>query len=98
MSDFQSVFKMELKDDDLDLVLQSKIGDKSAFEEIIKKYKRIVVNIAYNFVHNSSDAEEIAQEVFIKIYHKLHQLFFDHFLNQQYCSSHNSFIVADKHI
>ncbi|MEK6646895.1 MAG: sigma-70 family RNA polymerase sigma factor [Candidatus Firestonebacteria bacterium] len=64
---------MELKDEDLDLILQFKEGNKNAFEEIIKKYKKIVINVAYNFVYNTSDAEEIAQEVFIKIYQNIHK-------------------------
>lgn len=44
-------------------------GDISAFEQILKKYKDIIINVAYRFVQNYSEAEDIAQEVFLKIYH-----------------------------
>lgn len=45
-------------------------GDRTAFESIFTKYKIRVINLSYRFVKDSGTAEEIAQEVFIKIYEK----------------------------
>ena len=43
-------------------------GDISAFEQIVNKYKRFVMNVAYRFVQDPSKVEDIAQEVFIKVH------------------------------
>jgi len=43
-------------------------GDLIAFEQILKKYKSSVINIAYRFIQNRAEAEDIAQEVFLKVY------------------------------
>lgn len=45
-------------------------GDPSAFEKIFNKYKVKVVNLAYHFVRQKEAAEDIAHDVFIKIYEK----------------------------
>lgn len=45
-------------------------GDRSAFENIFNKYKGLVINLSFRFVKDRDTAEEIAQEVFIKIYEK----------------------------
>ena len=45
-------------------------GDRSAFDQIFNKYKTTVVNLAFRFVRDKEIAEDIAQEVFIKIYEK----------------------------
>lgn len=43
-------------------------GDGSAFERIFNKYKGLVINLAFRFLRNREAAEDIAQEVFLKIY------------------------------
>lgn len=55
-------------DEDTQLMLEFKNGNISAFENLFKKYKRIVLNIIYRYLGNSSEAEDLAQEVFLKIY------------------------------
>jgi RNA polymerase sigma-70 factor (ECF subfamily) len=45
-------------------------GDATAFQEIFSKHKSRVVNLSYRFVHSQEAAEDIAQDVFIKIYEK----------------------------
>lgn len=42
--------------------------DRIDFDKIIEDYHRQVINIAYRFLNNYSDAEEIAQEVFLRAY------------------------------
>ena len=46
-------------------------GDIAAFEVIYRASAKFVYNVAYRMVHNAEDAEEVTQEVFLNIYHKL---------------------------
>lgn len=55
-------------DPDAKLMLEFARGNTSAFEQILKKYKRLVINIAYRFIQNRAEAEDIAQEVFLRVY------------------------------
>lgn len=45
-------------------------GDSSAFEQIFNKYKVSIINLSFRFIRNREIAEEVAQEVFIKVYEK----------------------------
>jgi RNA polymerase sigma-70 factor (ECF subfamily) len=53
---------------DTELILKFKEGDKSAFRELVEKYQDSVINTCYRFLRNKEEAEEIAQEVFLKVY------------------------------
>jgi RNA polymerase sigma-70 factor, ECF subfamily len=46
-------------------------GDAAAWEEIVQRYHRRIYNICYRFVGSSDDAQDLAQEVFIKMYRTL---------------------------
>jgi RNA polymerase sigma-70 factor (ECF subfamily) len=46
-------------------------GDIKSFEAIYKATSGFVYNVAYRVVHNSQDAEEITQEVFLNVHRKL---------------------------
>jgi len=59
---------MQNHDEDITLMLKVKQGDIPAFEQIMKKHEKPVINTIYRFVGNRIRAEEIAQEVFIKVY------------------------------
>jgi RNA polymerase sigma-70 factor, ECF subfamily len=52
----------------IDKVLQ---GDTNAFSYLIEKYKNMTYTIAIKIVKNNEDAEEIAQDSFLKAYNKL---------------------------
>lgn len=45
-------------------------GDASAFRCLFERHKMRVLNLAYRFVRDRASAEDIAQEVFIKIFEK----------------------------
>jgi len=47
-------------------------GNNEAFDQILDKYQRPIVNFIYKFVNNSAEAEELAQEVFLRIYRARH--------------------------
>ena len=55
-------------DADARLMLRFKAGDLSAFEELFARHARSLVNFAYRFVRNRDIAEELAQEVFLKLH------------------------------
>lgn len=46
-------------------------GDKAAFGQLIEAYQRPVYNLAYRMLNNSGEAEEAAQEAFIRAYTRL---------------------------
>jgi|SRR3989339_1067951 len=53
---------------DENLIVATANGDESAFEELVEKYKLIVFNIIYQYLCNNSETEDVAQEVFIKVW------------------------------
>lgn len=54
-----------------ELISKAKNGDKTAFEEIIGLYEKKVFSTIYYMVKNENEIEDIAQEVFVKIYKNL---------------------------
>ena len=50
------------------LVAKSKNGDKTAFEILVKRYSKYVYTTAFFIVRDSHEAEDISQEVFVKVY------------------------------
>jgi RNA polymerase sigma-70 factor (ECF subfamily) len=55
-------------DPDTALMLRAAKGDCSCFELLLHKHRASVVNHLYRFVHNHAIAEELAQDVFLRIY------------------------------
>jgi len=53
------------------LVRRCVAGDAAAWEEIVRTYNRRIYNICYRFAGSGEDAEDLAQEVFIKMYRTL---------------------------
>jgi len=56
------------------LVRRTLCGDNSAFALLVERYQGVVYRIAYREVENHHDAEDIAQEAFLKAYRKLKTL------------------------
>ncbi len=50
------------------LVKRAKKGDVVAFSELVKRYERYVINLVYRTLGRSEDAEDIAQEAFVKAF------------------------------
>lgn len=50
------------------VIEQAMTGDKAAFSKLVWRYKDHIINIAFGVVGNSQDAEDIAQEAFLKAY------------------------------
>jgi RNA polymerase sigma-70 factor (ECF subfamily) len=55
-------------DPDAALMLRVKQGDTAAFAELVDKYKRPVINVVYRMIRDLSEAEDIAQNVFVQVY------------------------------
>lgn len=55
-----------------DLIEKSKKGDAQAFEELILSYQKKVLNLAYRMLGSVSEAEDAAQEIFIKVFRSLY--------------------------
>jgi len=53
---------------DADLMLRVKDGDDSAFEYLAEKYRRPMLGFMYRVTRNTHIAEELAQEVFLRVY------------------------------
>lgn len=51
---------------------QARRGDQTAFGKLIEAYQRPVYNLAYRMLNNPGEAEEAAQEAFIRAYTRLH--------------------------
>lgn len=60
--------------DDEQLVLATLRGDVPSFGLLVERYWRMVLALSLSRVHNSGDAEDIAQESFLKAYSQLHTL------------------------
>jgi RNA polymerase sigma-70 factor (ECF subfamily) len=53
------------------LVRRCIAGDAVAWEEIVQRYNRRIYNICYRFAGSADDAQDLTQEVFIKMYRTL---------------------------
>ncbi len=53
------------------LVRRCIAGDAVAWEEIVQRYNRRIYNICYRFAGSAEDAQDLTQEVFIKMYRTL---------------------------
>ena len=56
---------------DTDLIARAAAGDHAAFHAIVERHRAMVYRVAYQFAGNHHDAEDIAQDVFIKVYRSL---------------------------
>jgi RNA polymerase sigma-70 factor (ECF subfamily) len=54
--------------EDSAIMLELRAGNMSGFDFLIQKYRRPIVNFMYRMVRNQAVAEELAQEVFLRVY------------------------------
>jgi RNA polymerase sigma-70 factor (ECF subfamily) len=55
-------------DPDAALMLRVKQGDTAAFTELVEKYKQPVINVIYRTLRDATEAEDLAQNVFVQVY------------------------------
>ncbi len=54
--------------DESELLRGIQQGDRKAFQQLVEAYQRMVVNTCFGIVHNTADAEDLAQDVFMEIF------------------------------
>jgi RNA polymerase sigma-70 factor (ECF subfamily) len=60
--------RAELRSDDRALVLACQRGERDAFDRLVERYQRDVYRLCYRYVNNHEDANDLAQEAFLKAY------------------------------
>src|SRR5437868_15127602 len=56
---------------DSDIIIQVVKGDQNAYATLVERYQNYVFTIVLRFVKSREDAEEVAQDIFIKAYRSL---------------------------
>lgn len=57
---------------DAEIMLRVREGDDSGFDLLIHKYHKPIIHFMFRMVHNQAVAEELAQEVFLRVYRSRH--------------------------
>ncbi len=56
---------------DEDLLARCRAGDEAAWQALVSRYTRRVFNLAYRFVGRVDEAEDLTQDIFVKVYQSL---------------------------
>ena len=56
---------------DQQIIEQLKQGNEPAFRYLVEQHQKMVVNTCFSLVHDSDDADDLAQEVFIEVYNSI---------------------------
>jgi RNA polymerase sigma-70 factor (ECF subfamily) len=59
-------------DADQDIVARCRSDDREAFAELVRKYQSRVLTLATRMLDNRSEAEDVAQDIFVKVFQSLH--------------------------
>jgi RNA polymerase sigma-70 factor, ECF subfamily len=59
------------QEQDREIVLACQRGEREAFDRLVERYQRAVYRLCYRYVNNHDDANDMAQEVFLKAYRAL---------------------------
>jgi RNA polymerase sigma-70 factor (ECF subfamily) len=70
---FPALTEMSVENGDLSLVRRVQAGERAAYDLLVLKYQHKVVKLVMRYVRNPADAEDVAQEAFIKAYRALPQ-------------------------
>jgi RNA polymerase sigma factor, sigma-70 family len=62
---------MQSKLSDIELINKTIAGDQSAYADLVKRHQRFVFTLAMRFTKSREDAEEVAQDCFVKAYRSL---------------------------
>jgi RNA polymerase sigma-70 factor (ECF subfamily) len=55
-------------DPDTALMLSVRAGDERAFATLVRRWQNRIVSLAYRYLRSAADAEDLAQEVFLRVY------------------------------
>jgi RNA polymerase sigma-70 factor, ECF subfamily len=62
---------MSVEESDLKLVERVQRGERAAFDLLVLRYQHKVLKLIMRYVHDATEAEDIAQEAFVKAYRAL---------------------------
>ncbi|WP_291855888.1 RNA polymerase sigma factor [Marinilabilia sp.] len=65
------IFYMQTNPKDSDLVQQAQDGQTEAFSVLVDRYRQKVFQTCMGFLHNTDDAEDLTQEIFVKAWNAL---------------------------
>src|SRR5207253_5511358 len=60
--------QLALRDPDVRLMLRVRDDDAGAFQELVELYQQRLVGVMHHLVGNAQEAEDLAQEVFLRVY------------------------------
>ncbi len=64
----QTSIQLALRDPDVALMIRVRDDDPAAFEELVRRYQDRLLTVMYHLVGNREEAEDLAQEVFLRVY------------------------------
>ena len=59
---------MAIQASDAEIMLRVKKGDREAFSLLVQRHRKPLINFIYRFTANPAESEDLAQEVFIKVF------------------------------
>ena len=59
---------------DPEIVRKAQAGDDDAYNQIVSSYRRRILGTVYRLIGRSEDVEDVAQDVFVRLYYSLEQL------------------------
>lgn len=65
-----------MNDEERAIIKEAQRGNLLAFETLVKRYERQVLQLAFSLVNHPQDAEDIYQEVFVRVFRNLHKFQF----------------------
>ena len=63
-----AVARPRLREDDRAAIEACQRGDREAFDRLVQRYQRDVYRLCYRYLNNHEDADDVAQEVFLRAY------------------------------
>jgi RNA polymerase sigma-70 factor, ECF subfamily len=63
--------------DERALIQEAQMGNRAAFEDLVRRYDREVLRLALNLMKRTEDARDVYQEAFLKVYRNLHRFRFE---------------------
>jgi RNA polymerase sigma-70 factor (ECF subfamily) len=60
-----------LTESDAEIIEQARLGDPLAWEKLVVRYSKRIYNLCYRFVERTDQAEDLTQDVFVKVFRNL---------------------------
>ncbi len=72
--DLKNIKLILSQETDLEIVMRCQVGDKDAFQELVKRFQKNVFALLYQLAPEWRDLNDLSQEVFIRVYRGIHNL------------------------